>query len=73
MFRVTGLISCRRLIFQPLPAPPGTDLSGPYQISDLRDYSIAVSGDVFRWIIDYASQEVLHRVRAYDPCIAEPV
>ncbi|PWW72710.1 hypothetical protein C7212DRAFT_285768 [Tuber magnatum] len=46
----------------PLPAPDGTDLSGPYQISSVRGYSLAVSGDVFRWIIDYAPKEVLHRM-----------
>ncbi|PUU80551.1 hypothetical protein B9Z19DRAFT_1100233 [Tuber borchii] len=46
----------------PLPAPDGTDLSGPYQISNVHGYSLAVSGDVFRWIIDYAPKEVLHRM-----------
>ncbi|RPB05765.1 hypothetical protein L873DRAFT_1825040 [Choiromyces venosus 120613-1] len=46
----------------PLPAPDGTDLSGPYQINSVRGYSLAVSGDVFRWIIDYAPKGVLHRM-----------
>ncbi|CAK7567309.1 MAG: hypothetical protein SEPTF4163_005272 [Sporothrix epigloea] len=43
----------------PLPAPPEGDASLPYDISDLRNYSVAVSGDVFRWIVDYAHPEML--------------
>ncbi|KAG6126878.1 hypothetical protein E4U38_006643 [Claviceps purpurea] len=46
----------------PLPAPPQEDTSLPYDITNLRNYSLAVSGEVFRWIVDYASPEVLHRV-----------
>jgi cation-transporting ATPase 13A2 len=47
-----------------MPSPLSTDqdVSGPYQISNFRGYSLAVSGEVFRWVIDYAPQEVLHRV-----------
>ncbi len=41
---------------------PETDLSLPYDISNLRNYSLAVSGDVFRWIVDYAHPLVLRRV-----------
>ncbi|CAK7267935.1 hypothetical protein SEPCBS119000_002800 [Sporothrix epigloea] len=43
----------------PLPAPPEGDASLPYDISDLRNYSVAVSGDVFRWIVDYAHPDML--------------
>ncbi|EFX01083.1 p-type ATPase [Grosmannia clavigera kw1407] len=46
----------------PLPAPPAGDASLPYAISDLRNYSVAVSGDVFRWIVDFAPEEVLKRM-----------
>ncbi|KAI9721463.1 MAG: hypothetical protein M1812_002225 [Candelaria pacifica] len=47
----------------PLAPPPAEiDTSLPYDISNLRNYSVAISGDVFRWIIDYASQEVLARM-----------
>lgn len=46
----------------PLPAPPQADASLPYEISNIRNYSIAVSGDVFRWVVDYARPEVLHRM-----------
>lgn len=46
----------------PLPVPPEEDASLPYAISDLRNYSIAVSGDVFRWVIDWAPPEVMRRM-----------
>lgn len=46
----------------PLPAPIEGDASNPYNISDLRNYSIAVSGDVFRWIVDFAPTEVVNRM-----------
>lgn len=46
----------------PLPAPLEGDASLPFNISDLRNYSIAVSGDVFRWVVDYAPTEVVHRM-----------
>ncbi|ODA83826.1 hypothetical protein RJ55_02342 [Drechmeria coniospora] len=46
----------------PRPAPPEGDVSLPFDISNLRYYSLAVSGDVFRWIVDYASPEVLQRM-----------
>jgi cation-transporting ATPase 13A3/4/5 len=45
-----------------MPTPADGDSSLPYDISNLKNYSVAVSGDVFRWIIDYASEEILHRV-----------
>jgi cation-transporting ATPase 13A3/4/5 len=46
----------------PRPPPPEGDASLPYDISNLRNYSVAVSGDVFRWVIDYASPEVVRRM-----------
>lgn len=46
----------------PLPAPIEGDASLPFNISDLRNYSIAVSGDVFRWVVDYAPTAVVHRM-----------
>ncbi|CZT46197.1 related to cation translocating ATPases [Rhynchosporium secalis] len=48
----------------PLPPPAEGDASLPYDISNLRNYSLAVSGDVFRWIIDFAPPEVLQRMLA---------
>ena len=47
---------------RPLPPPPECDVSLPYEMMRLRNYSIAVSGDVFRWIIDFGNQEVLKRM-----------
>lgn len=47
---------------QPLPPPVEGDASLPYDISNLRSYSLAVSGEVFRWIIDYAPPEIMQRV-----------
>lgn len=46
----------------PLPAPVGGDASLPYDISNLRNYSIAVAGDVFRWVIDFAPADVMKRM-----------
>ncbi|EAQ86535.1 hypothetical protein CHGG_07788 [Chaetomium globosum CBS 148.51] len=46
----------------PLPAPVESDASLPYDISNIRNYSIAVSGDVFRWVVDHAPPEVLRKM-----------
>jgi cation-transporting ATPase 13A2 len=47
---------------KPLAPPAEVDVSLPYDISNLRNYSLAVSGDVFRWIIDFASEKVLREM-----------
>ncbi|KAL9107562.1 MAG: hypothetical protein Q9227_007562 [Pyrenula ochraceoflavens] len=47
---------------QPVPISVQADTSGPYDALSLRNYCLAVSGDVFRWVIDYGSQEVLEKV-----------
>ncbi|KAF2112000.1 ATPase type 13A2 [Lophiotrema nucula] len=47
---------------KPLPPPADVDVSLPYDVSNLRNYSLAVSGDVFRWIIDFASEKVLREM-----------
>ncbi|KAK0663981.1 putative type V cation-transporting ATPase [Cercophora samala] len=46
----------------PLPAPPEGDASLPYDISNLRNYTIAVTGDIFRWVVDYAPADVMQRM-----------
>jgi len=47
----------------PLAPPVEGDASLPYDIFNLRNnYSIAVSGDVFRWVVDFAAPDVLHRM-----------
>lgn len=47
---------------KPLPPPPEADVSLPYDVSNLRNYSLAVSGDVFRWVVDFASESVLREM-----------
>ena len=47
---------------QPLPPPVEGDVSLPYDVSNLRNYSLAISGDVFRWVIEYGSADILKRV-----------
>lgn len=47
---------------QPLPPPAESDASLPYDVSNIRNYSLGVSGDAFRWIIEFGTEEVLQRV-----------
>ena len=47
---------------KPLAPPAESDTSLPYDLSNLRNYTVAVSGDAFRWIIDFASEDVLREV-----------
>lgn len=47
---------------QPLSPPADGDASLPYDVANLRNYSVAVTGDVFRWIIDYANEKVLREM-----------
>ena len=54
----------------PLPPPAESDASLPYDISNIRNYSLAVSGDVFRWIVEYASEDLMHRMLAYGQVFA---
>ncbi|KAJ2993343.1 hypothetical protein NUW58_g1867 [Xylaria curta] len=46
----------------PLPIPIERDVSLPYDITNLKNYSLAISGDVFRWIIDFAPNQVVQRM-----------
>ncbi|KAL9571563.1 hypothetical protein ACKAV7_004205 [Fusarium commune] len=46
----------------PLPPPPEADASLPFEITSLRNYTLAVSGDVFRWMVDFASPQALQRM-----------
>src|SRR6195952_4452004 len=43
---------------KPLPPPVEGDTSLPYDISNLRHYTVAVSGDAFRWVVDFAPEKV---------------
>ncbi|KAK5993150.1 putative cation-transporting ATPase [Cladobotryum mycophilum] len=51
-----------KLSLLPLPVPPEGDVSLPYDISNMRNYTLAVTGEVFRWVVDYASAEILQKV-----------
>lgn len=44
------------------PIPPLAEHDAQYDLSGLQNYSIAVTGDVFRWIIDYAPEQVLREM-----------
>ena len=46
----------------PLPLPAEHDASLPYDISNMKNYTLAVSGDVFRWVIDYGSVELIQKM-----------
>ncbi|KAI1155797.1 hypothetical protein F4825DRAFT_406576 [Nemania diffusa] len=46
----------------PLPAPIQRDASLPYDITNLKNYSLAISGDVFRWIIDFAPNDIVQKM-----------
>ncbi|TWU77492.1 hypothetical protein ED733_007130 [Metarhizium rileyi] len=55
-------LSLDKLTLLPLPAPPEEDVSLPYDISNLHNFSLAVSGEAFRWIVDYSSPDILQRM-----------
>ncbi|KAI4257171.1 MAG: hypothetical protein LQ352_001762 [Teloschistes flavicans] len=46
----------------PLPPPAEGDVSLPYDMSNLRNYSLAITGDIFRWIVDFGGETVLRRM-----------
>ncbi|OAP56697.1 hypothetical protein AYL99_08809 [Fonsecaea erecta] len=48
------------LLPQPLPAED--DNAAPYDAIAIGEYTLAVTGDAFRWIIDFGSTEVLQRM-----------
>jgi cation-transporting ATPase 13A2 len=48
----------------PLPPPAEGDASLPYDVANLRNYSLAISGDVFRWIVEFGTEDLLRRMLA---------
>ena len=46
----------------PAPLPTEMDSSGPYDAIGMGDYTLAVSGDVFRWVVDFGSKDILQRM-----------
>jgi cation-transporting ATPase 13A3/4/5 len=55
---------------KPLPPPVDADASLPYDINNLRDYSLAISGDAFRWIIDFAPERILREMLVHGQVFA---
>jgi cation-transporting ATPase 13A3/4/5 len=39
-----------------------TDLSIPQNAIAEREYSVAVTGDAFRWLVDFGNEDVLNKV-----------
>ena len=48
----------------PMPLSAENDTAGPYDAIAIGDYTLAVTGDAFRWVIDFGSTEVLQRMLA---------
>ncbi|EFR01130.1 cation translocating P-type ATPase [Nannizzia gypsea CBS 118893] len=46
----------------PLPHNSRPDVSVPYNHYNKTNYAIAVTGDVFRWVVDYGPEAVLNRM-----------
>ncbi|KAJ5169122.1 cation-transporting ATPase [Penicillium canariense] len=46
----------------PMETTAETDLSIPGNALHERNYCVAVTGDVFRWMIDYGNEDVLNRI-----------
>ena len=44
--------------------PADADTSLPYEMLNLRNFSIAISGDAFRWIVEHSSSDVLKQMLA---------
>ncbi|KAI4165799.1 MAG: hypothetical protein LQ342_000742 [Letrouitia transgressa] len=46
----------------PLPTPASSDVSLPYDVANLRNFSLAITGDVFRWIVEHGDERSLQRM-----------
>ncbi|KAL4806028.1 hypothetical protein BDV18DRAFT_140397 [Aspergillus unguis] len=46
----------------PSLGPDGIDLSIPENSRNAHNYSLAISGDIFRWILDYEDESVVKRM-----------
>lgn len=53
----------------PLPVPASGDISGPYSTYNLQNYCMAVTGEAFRWIVNYASEDYMNRVSSMIPIL----
>jgi cation-transporting P-type ATPase 13A2 len=55
---------------EPLPLPDHVDPSVQYDKINLKNYNLAVTGDVFRWIIDFAPERVLRQMLTHGQVFA---
>ncbi|KAI4215034.1 MAG: hypothetical protein LQ351_002348 [Letrouitia transgressa] len=46
----------------PLPTPASSDVSLPYDVANLLNFSLAITGDVFRWIVEHGDERILQRM-----------
>jgi len=46
----------------PAPIPAEQDTSAPFDALAMTDYTLAVTGDAFRWVVDFGSADVLKRM-----------
>ncbi|KAL9041106.1 MAG: hypothetical protein Q9214_004223 [Letrouitia sp. 1 TL-2023] len=46
----------------PLPTPASSDVSLPYDVANLRNFSLAITGEVFRWIVEHGDERILQRM-----------
>ena len=57
-------------LIQPNPIPQDILPEFPSHLAyGVLDYSLAVSGDVFRWIIDFAPLDILEKVKPLILCL----
>ncbi|KAK5233806.1 hypothetical protein LTR47_004924 [Exophiala xenobiotica] len=46
----------------PLELPAEQNTAAPYDAMTIGDYTLAVTGDAFRWVVDFGSSQVLQRM-----------
>ncbi|KIW71556.1 hypothetical protein, variant [Phialophora macrospora] len=46
----------------PMPLSAEDDTSAPYDTLAIGEYTLAVTGDAFRWVIDFGSTEIMQRM-----------
>ena len=50
---------------KPLTPPPHQTITGEADEIDYQDYTLVVTGDIFRWMINHAALETLQRVHPF--------
>ncbi|KAI1002226.1 putative cation-transporting ATPase [Podosphaera aphanis] len=54
----------------PIPLSTQLDAPLPNEISKLQNYSLAIGGDVFRWLVDFAPPNILRKILVYGQIFA---